>query len=61
MSNTIFALNDAYNYIENACNDINHPKVQAMLEAIDNAIDVIEKAQRINEKLTQMLTQNEIA
>lgn len=59
--NTINALNNAYDYIENACNDAQHPSVIAMLEAIDNAIDLIEKAQRINEKFTLLLTQNEIA
>lgn len=60
MTKMIHSLNNVYDYIENTCQDIKHPKVVAMLEAVDNAITIIENAQRINDKLSALLTSNEI-
>lgn len=57
MKQTIHNLNDAYDYIQNLCYDPYHPKINAMLDAIDEAITIIENAQRINDKFTQLLTE----
>lgn len=54
MKQMILSLNDAYDYIETCCQDPQHPKVAAMLEAIDDAISIIEKAEKVNQKFTKI-------